>query len=48
MFNIRVILINGTASMPPSYMMPFESDAPPTWDFTYYGVNSSGHYEPAK
>jgi hypothetical protein len=49
MFDIEVTLINGTTiTLPASYMIPFELDAPPTWDLTYYNVNASGYNQFAR
>jgi len=49
MFDIEVTFLNGTtATLPASYMIPFELSAPLTWDLTYYNANASGYNQFAK
>jgi hypothetical protein len=46
LYDMQTTTLGGqTQKLPASYMLPFNLDAPPTWDLTYYQNSVSGYAE---
>ncbi|MEM3655085.1 MAG: hypothetical protein QXP58_01015 [Thermoprotei archaeon] len=46
LLQMQIVTLSGEKMMlPPSYMLPFTLDAPPTWSFTYYSGQQAGYQQ---